>query len=255
MQDGITRVVEFRDVTQQYSPQRRGVENVSFASSPAGVTAIVGPSGSGKSTLLRLVAGLEAVSTGAILLDGQSIHQQTPADRRASLLPQSMVLLSHLTARENLLLPIRLRGERFSEKHSTRLQHWVSSLKLDELLDRYPAELSAGQQQRVALGRAMMSEPKVILLDEPFSHLDVPLRRELRQVVKETVTHSLESPRPAILWATHDPEDVIELADRVIVLDQGKLVRVGTPRELINSPANDWLSAMMAPARSIHVTS
>jgi ABC-type Fe3+/spermidine/putrescine transport system ATPase subunit len=249
--DGKIHVVEFRDVSQHYSPQQRGSISVSFASSSVGMTALVGPSGSGKSTLLRLVAGLERVSSGAILLDGQPIHQLAAADRGVSLLPQSMVLLSHLTARENLVLPMRLRGERFADKQASRFQHWVSSMKLGELLGRYPSELSAGQQQRVALARAMMSEPRVILLDEPFSHLDVPLRRELRQVVKETIALTSESTRPAILWGTHDPEDVLELADRVIVLEQGRVVQIGTPNELIQSPANEWLAAMMAPPAGI----
>jgi ABC-type Fe3+/spermidine/putrescine transport system ATPase subunit len=250
--DAQTRVIEFQEVTQHYSLRQRGIAGLSFTSSSVGVTAVIGPSGSGKSTLLRLVAGLEGLSSGVILLDGQPIHQQSPADRHISLLPQAMVLLSHLTARENLLLPIRLRGDRFNEKQAARLQHWVSAMKLDELLGRYPAELSAGQQQRVALARAMMSEPRAILLDEPFSHLDVPLRRELRQVVKETIVHSPDSPLPAILWATHDPEDVVALADRVIVLDQGRMVQIGAPSELISSPANDWLAAMMSPAVGIH---
>jgi multiple sugar transport system ATP-binding protein len=202
--------------------------------------ALVGPSGCGKTTLLRLIAGLEAPTSGTILISAQNLAN-IPAERRdVAMVFQSLALYPHLTARENLAFGMKLRGAVPSEI-DLRLTETAQLLGIADCLSRRPAELSGGQRQRVALGRALMRRPKVLLLDEPFANLDAPLRRELRRELQRLQREL----RVTTILVTHDQTEAMALGDRVAVMSAGKFEQVAPPDELRAKPANDFVSAFL----------
>jgi ABC-type Fe3+/spermidine/putrescine transport system ATPase subunit len=245
-------VIDLQGVSLRYPSGRWGVDQVSFQAANGTMTVLIGPSGSGKTSLLRLIAGLQRPTAGMIELDGRRIDLIPPAARHVAWLPQSSTLLSHLTVEQNILLPTRLRRDRKSHRPDDAGTFWMDRLGIQALRNSYPADLSAGQQQRVSLARALVAEPAILLLDEPFSHLDPPARKEFRELLKLALrSGQSDSPPPMVVWATHDPADVLELADRILVLQEGRLIQEGTPSELIDHPANDWVRAMMASSLTL----
>lgn len=204
---------------------------------------VTGPSGSGKTTLLRLVAGLDSPDSGSIGFgDDGSWHKRSPAERNVAMVGQQPALLPQLTVAENLGLSLKLRKVGVAET-SERVRTMAARLGLESLLDRLPASLSGGEQQRVSLGRALIQRPSLLLLDEPLSQLDAPLRLELR---REIARLSREL-RVTTLHVTHDQAEALELGDRIAVLCGGKLEQVGSPREILRRPANRFVARFFSP--------
>jgi len=214
------------------------VHNLSLAVEQSELLVIVGPSGCGKTTTLRLIAGLETPDSGSITLNGLPLDG-TPAEARdVAMVFQTPALFPHLTAAENIGLGLKLRKTPESEI-SKRVAHTAELLGLQEdLLRRYPQELSGGEAQRVALGRALIREPKVFLLDEPLSYLDPAIRRQLRREIV-CLHQKLSIP---MLYVTHDHREAFALGHRIAVMHSGKLQQIGTPDEIRKNPANQFVA-------------
>ncbi|SMX25781.1 ABC transporter ATP-binding protein [Boseongicola aestuarii] len=193
----------------------------------------VGPSGCGKSTLLRMIGGLEETSRGAILIDGRDVTPDPPAKRGLSMVFQSYALYPHMSVRENMGFSLKTAGAPKSEINE-KVDHAASVLKLEDYLDRRPKDLSGGQRQRVAIGRSIVRDPTAFLFDEPLSNLDASLRVEMRYEIAKL--H--ESLGATMIYVTHDQVEAMTLADKIVVLDFGKIAQVGTPRELYERPGN-----------------
>ena len=200
----------------------------------------VGPSGCGKSTLLRLIAGLEAVSEGRILFGERDLTRASPSERRVAMVFQSFALYPHMTVQQNLSFGMRMRGEP-REAIDRKLEHAVRVLQLEPYLARKPGELSGGQCQRVAIGRALVQEPAVFLFDEPLSNLDAELR--LRMRVEIAALH--ETLRRTMVYVTHDQVEAMTLADRIVVLQAGRIEQVGAPLELYEHPCNLFVAGFI----------
>lgn len=203
--------------------------------------ALLGPSGCGKTTTLRLVAGLDTPEEGGrILLDGRDITHEPPGRRRVAMVFQSYALYPHLSVFGNLALGLRVRGVTPKERER-RIAGVLELLQLAELRERRPAQLSGGQRQRLALARALLRQPALMLLDEPMSNLDAQLREELRPELRRLLCGG-EAP---VLYVTHDQQEAIGLADRLAVLEGGRLQQLGTARELYESPANRFVATFL----------
>src|SRR5690554_2306664 len=208
---------------------------------PSGeLLALLGPSGSGKTTLLRVIAGLETPDSGAVLFDGDDATTRSATDRRVGFVFQHYALFRHMTVFENVAfgLRVRPRRERPSEAEIRRRVHELLELvQLEYLGDRYPSQLSGGQRQRVALARALAVEPRVLLLDEPFGALDARVRQELRRWLRRL--H--EQIQVTSIFVTHDQEEALELADRVVVMNEGRIEQDGTPETVVEHPATPFV--------------
>ncbi len=200
----------------------------------------VGPSGCGKSTLLRIIAGLENETSGTIEIDGEMVNAQPPTKRGISMVFQTYALYPHLTVRGNMSLGLK-QAKIPAEKIKTQVEQASSMLALDEYLDRRPAELSGGQRQRVAIGRAIVRKPDLFLFDEPLSNLDAALRVNTRLEI--AALHRQLS--ATMIYVTHDQVEAMTLADRIVVLHDGYVEQVGTPMELYNSPANNFVAGFI----------
>ncbi|MBX2879410.1 MAG: ABC transporter ATP-binding protein [Granulosicoccus sp.] len=197
----------------------------------------VGPSGCGKSTLLRMIGGLEDISRGSIEIDGVDVSDQPPSQRGLSMVFQSYALYPHMSVRENMGFSLKTAGAPQHEIDA-KVQEAARTLKLNDYLDRRPKDLSGGQRQRVAIGRSIVREPTAFLFDEPLSNLDAALRVEMRYEIAKL--HDLLS--ATMIYVTHDQVEAMTLADRIVVLDAGNIIQVGTPRELYNSPDNTFVA-------------
>ncbi len=193
----------------------------------------VGPSGCGKSTLLRMISGLEETSRGQILLDGADVTHKVPSERELSMVFQSYALYPHLSVRENMGFALKSAGAPKSEIDD-KVARAAETLKLKDYLDRRPKDLSGGQRQRVAIGRAIVRKPKGFLFDEPLSNLDAALRVDMRFEIAR-LHKALQS---TMVYVTHDQVEAMTLADRIVVLKDGQIMQVGTPRELYEHPGN-----------------
>ena len=200
----------------------------------------VGPSGCGKSTLLRLIAGLEEVSSGTIQFDGQDITSLEPSERGVAMVFQSYALYPHMSVYDNMAFGLKLKktdGKTIKE----RVQESARILQIEHLLDRKPKELSGGQRQRVAIGRAIVRKPRVFLFDEPLSNLDAALRVQMRLELKR-LHRELGT---TMIYVTHDQVEAMTLADRIVVLNGGKVEQVGSPQELYHHPANIFVAGFI----------
>jgi multiple sugar transport system ATP-binding protein len=208
---------------------------------------LVGPSGSGKSTVLRLIAGLELPDSGRVLIDGDDVTVQPPQRRDLAMVFQHYALYPHMTVRDNLLFGLRTRQVPAAEAAS-RVDAVARSLGIDELLDRRPAQLSGGERQRVALGRAVVREPRAFLLDEPLSNLDPRLRGSTRAEL--ALLHGRLG--TTMVYVTHDQEEAMTLGTRVAVMQGGALVQVAPPMQLYRAPANRFVGEFMgSPAMNL----
>ncbi len=197
----------------------------------------VGPSGCGKSTLLRLIGGLEEASFGHILLDGRNVTGDPPAKRGLTMVFQSYALYPHMSVGENMGFSLKVSGAPASVV-SEKVGEAARILKLEDLLGRKPKELSGGQRQRVAIGRSIVRDPTAFLFDEPLSNLDAALRVEMRYEIAK-LHQSLKS---TMIYVTHDQVEAMTLADRIVVLDQGRIAQVGSPRTLYERPVNRFVA-------------
>ena len=194
---------------------------------------LVGPSGCGKSTLLRMIAGLDAPTSGDIVIADRKVNALAPAERRIAMVFQSYALYPHMDVRKNMTFGLKFTGVAPAER-DRRVAEAARMLRLEELLQRYPRDLSGGQRQRVAIGRAIVREPDVFLFDEPLSNLDAALRVSTR--VEIARLHRLL--RATIVYVTHDQIEAMTLADRIVVMNQGRIEQIGKPLELYYGPAN-----------------
>ncbi len=223
------------------------VDGITLTIADRELLALVGPSGSGKTTLLRLIAGLESPERGNISFDGHNVTWHSPQDRDAALVFQSHALFPHFTAFENIAFGLKLRGTPADQIH-TRVHETAELLGVVHCLDRRPAKLSGGERQRIALGRALIREPKVLLLDEPFANLDEPLRLQMRTELPLLRQRFATT----IIFVTHDQEEALALGDRVAVIRKGTLQQVGTPREIYERPANRFVASFLGtPAMNL----
>ena len=242
-------MVQFKDVEYHYAGDKQtlrfhlGPMNLEIRTGE--LLGVLGPSGSGKTTLLRLIAGLETPSSGVITIDGQKVFGNSvnvlPEKRQVGMMFQDHALFPHLTVRKNILFGIRYWARDDRERRVFELE---DLLALKNCLNRFPHELSGGQQQRVALARTLAPKPKVVLLDEPLSSVDADLRgslaQELKQVLKQTKTTAV--------WVTHDQTEVLDLADRVLVLHNGQIEQIDTPWNLYNKPKNRFVGDFIGHA-------
>ncbi|MGQ9623285.1 MAG: ABC transporter ATP-binding protein [Candidatus Caldatribacteriaceae bacterium] len=200
---------------------------------------LLGPTGAGKTTTLRIVSGLEEPDRGDVLIDGVRVNGVAPRDRNCAFVFQNYILYPHLTVYDNLAFPLRSRIWRVEESEiQKRVAHVARVLKIEHLLERKPDKLSGGEQQRVALGRAMVRSPKIFLMDEPLSNLDAKLREEMRVELK-SLQKSLGA---TFFFVTHDHVEAMTLGDRVAVLNQGVVQQVGMPEEVYDHPANIFVA-------------
>ncbi len=193
----------------------------------------VGPSGCGKSTLLRMIAGLEEVSRGQVLIDGRDVTAEPPAKRGLAMVFQSYALYPHMSVRDNMGFGLKTAGAPVAEIKQT-VDEAATALRLEEYMERRPKDLSGGQRQRVAIGRAIVRKPTAFLFDEPLSNLDAALRVEMRYEIAK-LSQTLSS---TMIYVTHDQVEAMTLADRIVVLNDGKIEQVGSPKELYNNPSN-----------------
>jgi multiple sugar transport system ATP-binding protein len=200
----------------------------------------VGPSGCGKSTLLRLIAGLEDTTSGVIDIDGKDATNLPPAKRGLAMVFQSYALYPHMTVRKNIAFPLKMAGMDQAEQDK-RVERAAKVLNLSNYLDRRPGQLSGGQRQRVAIGRAIVREPAAFLFDEPLSNLDAALRVGMRQEISE-LHQSLQT---TMIYVTHDQVEAMTMADKIVVLNAGRIEQVGAPLELYNHPRNLFVAGFI----------
>lgn len=216
------------------------LDDVNIAIKDREFVVLVGPSGCGKSTLLRMIAGLESVSDGTISIDGEVVNDIGPQKRDLAMVFQTYALYPHMTTAQNIGFPLKLRGAA-RDRIDRSVTGVASTLHLEALLDRQPRALSGGQRQRVAMGRAMVREPRAFLFDEPLSNLDAKLRHhmrvELRQLHKSLGATSI--------YVTHDQIEAMTMADRIVVMNHGKVEQVGAPLELFDKPANVFVAGFL----------
>lgn len=201
---------------------------------------LVGPSGSGKSTLLRMIAGLEAIDGGTVSVDGEEVSLRDPGDRDMAMVFQSYALYPHMTVAENMTFALRMRGTD-EATIGKRLADALRMLSLEGLDQRKPGQLSGGQRQRVAMGRAIVRQPRVFLFDEPLSNLDAKLRARTRIELR-----GLHDKLGATsIFVTHDQTEAMTMADRIVLLDQGRIQQVGSPREIYEKPCNRFVASFI----------
>ena len=201
---------------------------------------LVGPSGCGKSTTLRMVAGLEEISEGELLIDGKLMNDVEPKDRDIAMVFQSYALYPHMTVYENMAFPLKLR-KMSKEEIDKRVREAAEILDITQYLERKPKALSGGQRQRVAIGRAIVREPKVLLMDEPLSNLDTKLRNQMRaEIIKLR-----EKINTTFLYVTHDQTEAMTLGDRIVIMKDGFIQQIGTPQEVFDHPANLFVAGFI----------
>ena len=201
---------------------------------------LVGPSGCGKSTTLRMVAGLEEISGGELLIDGKVVNDVAPKDRDIAMVFQSYALYPHMTVYENMAFPLKLR-KMSKEEIDKRVREAAEILDITQYLERKPKALSGGQRQRVAIGRAIVREPKVLLMDEPLSNLDAKLRNQMRaEIIKLR-----EKINTTFLYVTHDQTEAMTLGDRIVIMKDGFIQQIGTPQQVFDHPANIFVAGFI----------
>ena len=223
--------ISFRDVTKVYGDGTEAVHSLSLDIAAGEFVVLVGPSGCGKSTLLRMLAGLEAITSGEILLDGNVVNHVHPRDRDVAMVFQNYALYPHMTVFGNIAFPLR-QARMGTAEIRRRVEEVAETLELSEHLKRRPAALSGGQRQRVAIGRAIVRQPEVFLLDEPLSNLDAKLRVQMRGELAQLHAEL----GVTTVFVTHDQTEAMTLGERVAVLNEGELRQVGTPQELYHRP-------------------
>lgn len=227
------------------------LRDMSFQVPKGELVALLGPSGSGKTTLLRIIAGLEAADQGAILFHGEDATDRSVRDRQVGFVFQHYALFRHMTVFENIAfgLRVRPRASRPSERDiHARVHALLKLVQLDWLADRYPPQLSGGQRQRVALARALAVQPQVLLLDEPFGALDAKVRKELRRWLRRL--H--DEMHITSVFVTHDQEEALEVADRVVIMNDGGVEQIGTPEEVYDHPATPFVYHFLGNVNLFH---
>ncbi|MBZ9991038.1 sn-glycerol-3-phosphate ABC transporter ATP-binding protein UgpC [Mesorhizobium sp. BH1-1-5] len=231
--------VQFRNLSKSFG-QHKILEDINLDIKSGEFVVLVGPSGCGKSTLLRMLAGLEMITSGDLVIGGARANELPPQKRNIAMVFQSYALFPHLKAAENIGFGPKIRGESRAAIDD-KVKKASGVLNLFSYLDRYPRELSGGQRQRVAMGRAIVREPSVFLFDEPLSNLDAQLRVQMRTEIK-ALHQRLKS---TIVYVTHDQIEAMTMADRIVVMDRGRIQQVGQPLELYDRPANKFVAGFI----------
>jgi multiple sugar transport system ATP-binding protein len=236
--------VQFEEVNKRYDDGFHAVKNLNLEIKDKEFLVLLGPSGCGKSTTLRMLAGLEDVTEGSILIDGMQVNHLPAGARGLGMVFQSYALYPHMSIRDNLSFGLRMmKGEeKLPEAEiSLRVDEIAALLELSEHLEKRPKELSGGQRQRVALGRALVRRPKVLLMDEPLSNLDAELRHQMRNEIRRL--H--DELGTTTIYVTHDQIEAMTLADRIAILDKGELQQHSEPLEAYHNPANDFVHSFL----------
>ncbi|PSC05142.1 sulfate ABC transporter ATP-binding protein [Alsobacter soli] len=243
--------VRIEAVTKLFGPFP-ALRGVSLEVEPAELVALLGPSGSGKTTLLRVIAGLEEQNGGRVLFDDIESHRLSLRDRRIGFVFQHYALFRHMTVADNIAYGLKARPRRerpSSEAIRQRVGQLLDLVQLTGLEKRFPGQLSGGQRQRVALARALAIEPRVLLLDEPFGALDARVRKDLRQWLRDVHRRTGHT----TLFVTHDQDEALELADRVAILNDGRIEQVGTPDDVYDKPATPFVCGFLGESNRIGV--
>jgi sulfate/thiosulfate transport system ATP-binding protein len=238
-------VIETRGIVKRFG-DFTALDGVSVDVPAGSLTALLGPSGSGKSTLLRVIAGLERADEGVVCLEGQDVTNVPPQERGVGFVFQHYAAFKHMTVWENVAFGLKIRRRPRAEVKQ-RVSELLELVQLARLGDRYPAQLSGGQRQRMGLARALAVDPKVLLLDEPFGALDARVRKELRAWLRRLhdETHT------TTVIVTHDQEEAMDVADRVVVMNGGRIEQIAPPRELYDQPANEFVMSFVGPVNRL----
>ncbi|WP_419739333.1 ABC transporter ATP-binding protein [Ruegeria sp.] len=232
--------VSLEGIRKVYPNGFKAVQTTSFTIQDGEFVVLVGPSGCGKSTLLRMIAGLEDITEGTLKIGDRVVNDVDPADRDIAMVFQNYALYPHMTVRKNIGYGLKNRGTPATEI-AAKVEDAAKMLNLSEYLDRKPAQLSGGQRQRVAMGRAVVRDPALFLFDEPLSNLDAKLRNQMRIEIK-ALQRRLGT---TAVYVTHDQVEAMTMADRIIVLNAGRIEQIGTPSEIYHNPASTFVASFM----------
>jgi sulfate transport system ATP-binding protein len=238
-------MIEARGIVKRFG-NFTALDGVSVEVPTGSLTALLGPSGSGKSTLLRVIAGLERPDEGQIVLEGEDVTRVAPQSRGVGFVFQHYAAFKHMTVWENVAFGLKIRHRPRAEVKQ-RVAELLELVQLNRLAERYPAQLSGGQRQRMGLARALAVDPKVLLLDEPFGALDARVRKELRGWLRRLhdETHT------TTVIVTHDQEEAMDVADRVVVMNGGRIEQTAPPSELYDNPANEFVMSFVGPVNRL----
>lgn len=235
--------IVFKNISKKYK-ETEALKNISFAIKKGEIVSVLGPSGSGKSTLLELICGFEKPDSGEIIIDGENLEGKEPKDRDISMIFQNYALMPHLNVYENISFGMKIRKEKKKDIKEKTL--WASKiLQLEDVLYKKPKELSGGQRQRVAIGRGIVRNPKLFLMDEPLSNLDYKLRME---TCSEIVNLNREI-KGTTLYVTHDQEEAILISDRLVILNKGVIMQIGTGKEIYDKPKNKFVAEFIGKTK------
>jgi sulfate transport system ATP-binding protein len=237
--------IEAHDVTKRFG-DFLALDNVCVRVGDGALTALLGPSGSGKSTLLRIIAGLETPDAGRVLIGEHDVTDTPARTRGVGFVFQHYAPFKHMTVYDNVAFGLTVRRRPKAEVRE-RVHELLSLVRLDGLAERYPAQLSGGQRQRMALARALAPRPEVLLLDEPFGALDAQVRGELREWLRRL--H--EEIHVTTIFVTHDQEEAMEVAEQIVVMSAGRIEQAGSPRELYESPRNEFVMSFVGPVNQL----
>jgi sulfate/thiosulfate transport system ATP-binding protein len=242
--------IEVQHIQKQFGAFT-ALNDVSLQFPDGQLTALLGPSGCGKTTLLRIIAGLEYPDSGSVLLDGDDASRRHVRERQVGFVFQHYALFKHMTVFENVAFGLRVkpRSQRPSEQQiREKVMRLLELVQLDWIADRYPPQLSGGQRQRIALARALAVEPRVLLLDEPFGALDAKVRKELRRWLRRL--H--DELHVTSIFVTHDQEEALEVADKVVLMNKGRVEQIGTPDQVYNQPASPFVYGFLGNVNLFH---
>ncbi|MEQ9872457.1 sulfate ABC transporter ATP-binding protein [Pectobacterium brasiliense] len=243
--------IEIRNINKQFG-QFRALNEINLSIHSGELVALLGPSGCGKTTLLRIIAGLEQPDSGSIIFHGQDVSVHDVRKRNVGFVFQHYALFRHMTVFDNVAFGLRMKPKNIRSSKSDiekKVHELLNLVQLDWLGDRYPEQLSGGQRQRIALARALIVEPSILLLDEPFGALDAKVRKELRRWLSQL--H--EDIDLTSVFVTHDQEEAMEVADRIVLMNKGVIEQIGTPAEVYNNPASEFVYHFLGDSNRLKV--
>ena len=237
--------IDVRNVSKQYG-DFVALDDINLTVQSGALTALLGPSGGGKSTLLRIIAGLDTADTGVVSIGGEDATKLPPQKRNVGFVFQHYAAFKHMTVAKNIAFGLEIR-KRPKKEIQAKVDELLALVHLTQFADRLPSQLSGGQRQRMALARALAVEPSVLLLDEPFGALDAKVRKELRDWLRRL--H--DEVHVTTVFVTHDQEEALEVADEIVVINDGRIEQIGSPDQLYDEPANDFVMSFLGPVTTL----